>query len=222
MHMRLECQERFPRHRHQRKPLVSDLGMHHGTCVTHEPRCMSGSLTRGGGENIPGIPCACANRNFAYLVRGPCLLKINVRNHSILPLWEGQPTINKETMDCRPPSKIVRWLYCNTCYVQYDSCDCIMSQSSRDGNCWWSGAYFVPGHLQPSRWWSLGLYSLRRRRLTGMGIPIINLRRSDDRLRFIMGIPILIRRCLLSEKRPWLSHIRSTQHNATILIPLIQ
>ena len=44
-----------------------------------------------------------------------------------------------------------------------------------------------------------GLYSLRRRRLTGIGIPIINLRRSDDRLRFIMGIPILIRRRLLSE-----------------------
>ena len=48
----------------------------------------------------------------------------------------------------------------------------------------------------------LGLYSLRRRRLTSIGIPIINLRRSDDRLRFIMGIPILIRRCLLSEYRP--------------------
>ena len=44
-----------------------------------------------------------------------------------------------------------------------------------------------------------GLYSLRRRRLTGIGIPMINLRRSDDRLRFIIGIPILIRRCLLSE-----------------------
>ena len=36
-----------------------------------------------------------------------------------------------------------------------------------------------------------GLYSLRRRRLTSIGIPMINLRRSDDRLRFIMGIPIL-------------------------------
>ena len=34
--------------------------MHHGTCVTHVPWCMSGSLTRGGGENVPGIPGACA------------------------------------------------------------------------------------------------------------------------------------------------------------------
>ena len=61
----------FPRHRLQRKPLVSDPGMHHGTCVTHVPWCMSGSLTRGGGENVPGIPGACATRNFTYLVRGP-------------------------------------------------------------------------------------------------------------------------------------------------------
>ena len=50
----------FPRHRLQRKLLVSDPGMHHGTCVTHVPWCMSGSLTRGGGENVPGIPGACA------------------------------------------------------------------------------------------------------------------------------------------------------------------
>ena len=50
----------FPRHRFKRKPLVSDPGMHHGTCVTHVPWCMSGSLTCGDGENVPGIPGACA------------------------------------------------------------------------------------------------------------------------------------------------------------------
>ena len=43
-----------------RKPLASDPDIHHGTCVTHVPWCMSGSLTRGGGENVPGIPGACA------------------------------------------------------------------------------------------------------------------------------------------------------------------
>ena len=32
---------------------------------------MLGSLTRGGGENVPGIPCACTTRNFKCLVRGP-------------------------------------------------------------------------------------------------------------------------------------------------------
>ena len=50
----------FPRRRFQRKPLISDPGMHHGTCVTHVPWCMSGSLTCGYGENVPGIPGACA------------------------------------------------------------------------------------------------------------------------------------------------------------------
>ena len=47
LRMRWEYRERFPRHRIRGKPLVSDHGMHHGTCVTHVPWCMSGSLTRG-------------------------------------------------------------------------------------------------------------------------------------------------------------------------------
>ena len=69
--MRRECRERCPRHWRQRQLPVSDQGMHHGTCVTHVSWCMSGSLTRGVGENVPCIPCACATRNFTYLVRGP-------------------------------------------------------------------------------------------------------------------------------------------------------
>ena len=68
---RRECRESFPHHRLQRKALVSDPGKHHGTCVTHVPWFMSGSLTHGGGENVPGIPGACATRNFTYLARGP-------------------------------------------------------------------------------------------------------------------------------------------------------
>ena len=70
--MRQECRKRFPRGQRQRKPLVSDLGMHHGTCVAHVPWCMSGSPTQGGGANIPGIPGACAIRNFTHLARGSC------------------------------------------------------------------------------------------------------------------------------------------------------
>ena len=71
LRMRRECRERFPRHRLQRKPLVSDPGTHHDTCVTHVPWSMSGLLTHGGGENVPDIPGACATRNFTYLARGP-------------------------------------------------------------------------------------------------------------------------------------------------------
>ena len=37
-----ECRERFPRLRG-----LSDPDMHHGTCVTHVPWCMPGSLTNG-------------------------------------------------------------------------------------------------------------------------------------------------------------------------------
>ena len=40
--MRRECRERFPP-----PPRVSDPDIHHGTCVTHVPWCMSGSLTSG-------------------------------------------------------------------------------------------------------------------------------------------------------------------------------
>ena len=34
--------------------------MHHGTCDKHVPWCMSGSLTCGDRENVPGIHGACA------------------------------------------------------------------------------------------------------------------------------------------------------------------
>ena len=38
--MRRECRERFPP-----PPRASDSNMHHGTCLTHVPWCMPGSLT---------------------------------------------------------------------------------------------------------------------------------------------------------------------------------
>ena len=61
----------FPLHRLKRKPPVSDPGMHHGTCVTHVPWCMSGSLNRGGGKHNTDIPSASASGYFTYLARGP-------------------------------------------------------------------------------------------------------------------------------------------------------
>ena len=82
LRMRREWRERFPRHLLQRKPLVSDPGMHPGTCVTHVPRCMPGSLTSGGGENLPGIPSACATHIFTYLARGPCVMHTQTHTHT--------------------------------------------------------------------------------------------------------------------------------------------
>ena len=60
LRMHRECRQDFPRHRLQRKPLVSDPGIHPATCVTHVPWWMPGSLIRSGRENVPGIPGACA------------------------------------------------------------------------------------------------------------------------------------------------------------------
>ena len=56
---------------------VSDTDMHHDTCTRPVPWCMPGSLNSGyflnrWRGNVPGIPGACATRNFIYLVRGPC------------------------------------------------------------------------------------------------------------------------------------------------------
>ena len=76
-----------PHHRFQRKPLVSDPGILHGTCVTHVPWCMSGSLTRGDGENIPGIPGTCA----------PAILRI----------WQEAPWIVAQAMAARRQSPLL-------------------------------------------------------------------------------------------------------------------
>ena len=57
-------------------PQVSNPNMHHSTCMTHVSWRMLGSLISGflwswWWGNVPGIPDACATRNFTYLVRGP-------------------------------------------------------------------------------------------------------------------------------------------------------
>ena len=110
--MRRECGERFPRHRLQRKPLVSDPGIHRGTCVTHVPWCMSRSVTRGGGENVPGIPGTCATRIFTYLARGSWDL-ISVTTFAMLSyLWAvvccGHSCLAGSTCGCWRPWSISR------------------------------------------------------------------------------------------------------------------
>ena len=74
--MRPECQERFPRYRLHRKP---DPGMHHGYSVTQVPCCMSGLLTRGGGENVPDIPAILRSWQKAHGKNGSSnLVHVNV------------------------------------------------------------------------------------------------------------------------------------------------
>ena len=62
--------ERFFRRRLQMKPLISDPGMHHGTCAIHVVIHVRIANPRWG-KNVPGIPGACAARNCTYLVGGP-------------------------------------------------------------------------------------------------------------------------------------------------------
>ena len=57
-------------------PRLSDLDMHHGTCLTHVPWCMPESLTSGflwscWREKVPGIPSACTTLDITQLARGP-------------------------------------------------------------------------------------------------------------------------------------------------------
>ena len=67
-------------------PRVSDPDMHHGTCVTHvhasRDRYQAVSFEVGGGENVPGIPRACATHNLTYLVRGPWTLPCSALSQS--------------------------------------------------------------------------------------------------------------------------------------------
>ena len=89
LRMRRECRGSFPRHLLHKKPLVSDPDMHHGTCITHVPWCMSGSLTHDGGENVPGIPGACATRNFTYPARGPWARRSTVLRVNNIAVSQG-------------------------------------------------------------------------------------------------------------------------------------
>ena len=70
---------------------------------------MSGSLTRGGEENVPGIPDACATRNFTYTSRGPLSETITYGPGVFYWLWNiiedtigflsySNSVINKETL----------------------------------------------------------------------------------------------------------------------------
>ena len=78
----------------------------------------------------------------------------------------------------------------------YDNLPCVQ---------WRQSWHFDKPRFSHHRWLhrhcQMGLYSLKRRRLTGIVIPIINLRRSYDRLRFIIGITAPIRWCLLYGER---------------------
>ena len=71
-------------------PRVSDPDMHQGTCMTHVPWCIPGSLTSSfiGSRWWGKRSRRMRHLQFSYLVRGPwkttCILSI--RNHFLMPL----------------------------------------------------------------------------------------------------------------------------------------
>ena len=148
----------FPRRQLQMKPLVNYPSMHHGTCVTHVPWCMSGSLFRGGGENVPGIPGACTTRNFTHLARGPYHSASTNRFW-----WRGHG---------RVVDKLAPAVGGERCFWDYGG----------------SAGKWVPSQYKY-------LFPV-------MGIPMLKIKRSQDRLIFNMGIPILVRRYLYFETPP--------------------
>ena len=118
LRMRRLCRERFPRDRLQKKPVVSNPGIHHGTCVTYVSWCMSGSLTGGGGENDPAIPAARETRNFTYLARGQYLQPCQTFRHIIwfqLTLPYGAVTVLKIHSRTDELWKSVMCLYIRYC-----------------------------------------------------------------------------------------------------------
>ena len=99
--------------------------MHHGTCVTHVPWCMSGSLTRGGGETFPAftVHAQPAILQIWQEARGQCLglchltptrchpwstIRSDNRNYQ---KWEMQTRNTKERQVAMVDKNLISWLY---------------------------------------------------------------------------------------------------------------
>ena len=115
------------------------------------------------------------------------------------------PAASQRTIYCRPFAVIYSYsyadlpvashctVYCRAPTVIYPHSKAVLPVATL------CTIYYLSFGIICSHTGMMGVYSLRRRRLTGIGIPMTNLRRFDDRLRFTMGIPILVSRRLLSE-----------------------
>ena len=111
MRMRLECRERFSRHWLQRKPLVVDPGMHHGSWVTSVPWCMSGSLNHDGGEKRSRYSRRMRNRQFFYIWQEAHCLHIDAKNIGTYDLCHAIERGNDKIKYVRRSRKLFwRWI----------------------------------------------------------------------------------------------------------------
>ena len=81
--MRQEYRERFPRYRRLAIPTYITARAWRMCRDACRIRYLAVSFEVGGGENVPGIPGACATRNFTYLVIGPLQLNCAVKDFEI-------------------------------------------------------------------------------------------------------------------------------------------
>ena len=71
LRIRRECRERSPRNRGLAIPTHISARARRTWRDACRDRYQTVSVEVGGGENVPGIPGACATPNFTYLVRSP-------------------------------------------------------------------------------------------------------------------------------------------------------
>ena len=80
--------------------------MHHGTCVTHVPWCMSGSLICGDGENVPGIPGACAPATLRIWQEAHTIYVSGIINIHVMMICsqfgDETPAVHPEVEDVEP------------------------------------------------------------------------------------------------------------------------
>ena len=72
--------------------------MHHGTCVTHVPWCMSGSLTRAGDETFPTFPAHAQSVNLqiwqeAHACRHQIMVSTNPGFLLVWLIWHQVPKL---------------------------------------------------------------------------------------------------------------------------------
>ena len=96
--MRQECRERFPRHNGLAIPTCITARAWRTSRYACRDRWLEISFEVGGGGNVPGIPGACATRNFTYLVRGPWLVASHINIMA---------AISKSIILCTTPPKTI-------------------------------------------------------------------------------------------------------------------
>ena len=130
LRMRWECRERFPRHRFQRKLLVSDPDMHHGTCVMH----VGIAKPRWRGKTFPAFPAHAQLAILRIWQEAHCPAAGHVAwNNSLLGNACTMALLLRGTVWCS--RKVIKsctnyslvwlttWIYCTCASIKKHNCE---------------------------------------------------------------------------------------------------